>query len=40
MVGGPGDIMDTPPSARGFTLSALERGTGQYAPIFKGTEEN
>jgi len=40
MVGGPGDIMDTPPSARGFTLSALERGTGQYAPIFTGTEEN
>ena len=40
MVGGPGDIMDTPPSARGFTLSILERGTGQYEPIFKGTEEN
>ena len=40
MVGGPGDIMDTPPSARGFTLSVLERGTGQYASIFKGTEEN
>jgi GH24 family phage-related lysozyme (muramidase) len=40
MVGGPGDIMDTPPSARGFALSVLERGTGQYASIFKGTEEN
>jgi hypothetical protein len=40
MVGGPEDLMGTPPSARGFTLKAYERGTGNYANVFRATEEN
>jgi hypothetical protein len=40
MVGGPGDIMDTLPSARGFTLSVLERGTGKYDVVYRASEEN
>ena len=39
-VGGPGDVLGTPPSARGFSLRVFERGTGEYARVFKGTEEN
>ena len=40
MVGGPGDIMGTLPSARGFTLSVLERGTGKYDVVYRASEEN
>lgn len=40
MVGGPGDLMSTPPSARGFSLKIFEKGTGKYATLFKGNEEN
>ena len=40
MVGGPGDIMGTPPSARGFTLKVYETGTGEYSTLYKANEPN
>ena len=40
MVGGPGDMMGTPPSARGFTLKVFEKGLNKYTTVFKGNEEN
>ena len=40
MVGGPDDIMGSPPSARGFTLKLYERSTNEYATVFTATEEN
>ena len=39
-VDGPGDIMSTPPSARGFTLKVYEKGTDKYSTVYKATEEN
>lgn len=39
-VGGSGDMLETPPSARGFSLKVFECGTGEYATVFKATEEN
>ena len=40
MVGGPGDKLGTPPSARGFSLMIFERGLNKYTKVFKATEEN
>jgi len=40
MVSGPGDMMSTPPSARGFSLKIFEKGTGRYATVYKAYEEN
>jgi len=39
-VTGMGDVMSTPPSARGFSLRIFEKGTGKYATVYKGKEDN
>jgi len=40
LVGGPGDLLSSPPSARGFSLGLYEPGTDEYVTIFKAVEEN
>jgi len=40
IVSGPGDMMSTPPSARGFSLKIFEKGTGRYATVYRAYEEN
>ena len=40
IVSGPGDRLNTPPSARGFTLKVFERGLNEYNTIFTANEEN
>jgi len=39
-VTGMGDVMSTPPSARGFSLRIFEKGTGKYATVYRGKEDN